>query len=94
MNRAIPDRRLLASRYNPAACVLWAASMDVRDVGMGRADDPDIAAHARAQHLCLLTEDWGFGDIRVYPPAQYFGIVVIRRPTMASTRSWTRFATC
>lgn len=44
---------------------------------MGRADDPDIAAHARAHKLCLLTEDWGFADIRAYPPAQHFGIVVI-----------------
>ncbi len=51
--------------------------MDVRDVGMGRADDPEIAAHARAHKHCLLTEDWGFADIRVYPPAMYFGIVVI-----------------
>ena len=42
-----------------------------------RADDPDIAAHARSNQLCLLTEDWGFADIRVYPPANYHGIVVI-----------------
>jgi len=30
----------------------------------------------RANRLCLLTEDWGFADIRVYPPAQYHGLVV------------------
>jgi predicted nuclease of predicted toxin-antitoxin system len=52
-------------------------SIDVRDIGMRRADDSDIAAYARASQLCLLTEDWGFADIRIYPPAQYHGIVVI-----------------
>lgn len=52
-------------------------SIDARDVGMGSAGDPDIAAYARANQLCLLTEDWGFGDIRIYPPAQYHGIVVV-----------------
>lgn len=52
-------------------------SIDVRDIGMGRAADPEIASYARANHLCLLTEDWGFADIRVYPPAEYHGIVVV-----------------
>lgn len=52
-------------------------SIDVRDIGMRQADDTDIAARARASQLCLLTEDWGFADIRVYPPAEFNGIVVI-----------------
>ncbi len=51
-------------------------AIDVRDIGMRRADDADIAAHARTNRLCLLTEDWGFSDIRRYAPADYFGIVV------------------
>jgi predicted nuclease of predicted toxin-antitoxin system len=51
-------------------------AIDVRDIGMGKATDPDIAAHAREERLCLLTEDWGFADIRRYPPPEYFGIVV------------------
>ena len=63
--------------FTPLLVSYGHASIDVRDVGMRRADDPDIAAHARAHQLCLLTEDWGFADIRIYPPAQYFGIVVI-----------------
>ncbi|MBI5365709.1 MAG: DUF5615 family PIN-like protein [Planctomycetes bacterium] len=32
-------------------------SVDARDVGLGRAPDPEIAAYARAHQLCLLTED-------------------------------------
>lgn len=45
-------------------------------MGMGQADDVEIAAYAQAHRLVLLTEDWGFADIRRYPPAQYSGIVV------------------
>jgi predicted nuclease of predicted toxin-antitoxin system len=55
-------------------------SIDLRDIGMRRAEDPDVAAHARGNSLCLLTEDWGFADIREYPPANYSGIVVIEVP--------------
>jgi predicted nuclease of predicted toxin-antitoxin system len=55
-------------------------SNHAREIGMGRADDTEIAAYARANQVCLLTEDWGFSDIRHYPPAQYFGIVIIEAP--------------
>jgi len=51
--------------------------VDVRDVGMRHAKDRVIAAYAKANGLCILTEDWGFADIRVYPPADYHGIVVL-----------------
>lgn len=56
------------------------AATDVRNIGMGTARDVDIAAYTRANQLCLLTEDWGFADIRVYPPAQHYGIVVFELP--------------
>jgi predicted nuclease of predicted toxin-antitoxin system len=49
---------------------------DVRGIGMRKADDAEIAAYARTNRLCLLTEDWGFADIRVYPPDQHHGLVV------------------
>ena len=55
-------------------------STDVRDIGMGRAKDPEIARFAKNNQLCLLTGDWGFGDIRSYPPHEYFGIVVVGVP--------------
>jgi predicted nuclease of predicted toxin-antitoxin system len=63
--------------FTPLLASFGHISIDVRDIGMGRADDPDIAAHALAHQLCLLTEDWGFADIRRYPPTSYHGIVVI-----------------
>ena len=54
--------------------------MEVRDIGLGTADDAVIALHARENDLCLVTRDKDFGDIRNYPPADYVGIVVIDLP--------------
>jgi hypothetical protein len=51
-------------------------AVDVRDIGMGRADDPDIAAYAKGHGMALLSEDFGFADVRQYPPANSHGIVV------------------
>ena len=50
-------------------------SEDVRDIGLARSDDR-IAQYAKDKSLCLLTEDFDFSDVRVYPPADYAGIVV------------------
>ena len=49
-------------------------AVDVRDIGLGAADDSVIASHARKNGLCLVTRDKDFGDIRNYPPADYSGI--------------------
>jgi predicted nuclease of predicted toxin-antitoxin system len=43
---------------------------------MQAAGDPEIAAYAKQNGLALLSEDWGFADIRTYPPQDYPGIVV------------------
>lgn len=53
---------------------------DVRDLGMRQASDPQIAAYAREHRLCLVTADWGFSDIRRFPPGDYSGIVVLGLP--------------
>ncbi len=55
-------------------------AQDVRDLGPSLALDPAVAAHARANRLALITADFDFGDIRVYPPQDYHGIIVIDRP--------------
>lgn len=57
---------------------------DVRDIGLGRAKDPPIAAYAQAHQVCLLTGDFGFADIRNYVPAAYAGIVVLELPRDAT----------
>jgi len=55
-------------------------AIDLRDIGMRRAKDSQIAQHAQANGLCLLTGDWGFSDIRIFPPEQYAGIVIVGAP--------------
>ena len=70
-------------------------ALDVRDLGLGAAPDERIAAEARQRGACLVTGDFGFADIRNYPPADYAGITVLEIPSDAGTegilslaRSW------
>lgn len=51
---------------------------------MRRAKDREIASHALQNGLCIVTGDFGFSDIRVYPPEKYAGIVVIGLPEHAT----------
>ena len=55
-------------------------AMDVRDLGLGRAKDPAIARCALEHEAVLLTGDFGFADIRNYPPDRYHGLVVLELP--------------
>jgi predicted nuclease of predicted toxin-antitoxin system len=55
-------------------------AIDVRDVGPSLAQDPQIARYAQTHALALLTGDYGFADIRAYPPDQLGGIVVLILP--------------
>src|SRR5258706_16130282 len=57
---------------------------DVRDIGLGAADDSLIAAHAKANGLALITGDFGFADIRNYPPQDYHGLAVFEFPPSAT----------
>ena len=61
-------------------------SSHVEDVGLGSADDPTIAAYALAHDMCLITGDFGFADIRNYPPQNYKGIVVLELPRNATAQ--------
>jgi predicted nuclease of predicted toxin-antitoxin system len=40
--------------------------------------DPDLAKVCQHERRALVTLDTGFGDIRAYPPDQYFGLIVLR----------------
>ena len=53
---------------------------DVRDIGLGTASDEDIADHARQHKLALISADQDFGNVLVFPPADYDGLVIIRPP--------------
>jgi predicted nuclease of predicted toxin-antitoxin system len=46
--------------------------------GLADAGDDVLAAHCLAEARCLVTLDMGFSNIRLYPPQQYFGIIVLR----------------
>ncbi len=59
-------------------------AMDVRDTDLRGAADPAIAAYARAERRCLIPGDFGFADIRNYPPADCAGIVVLELPRHAT----------
>lgn len=61
-------------------------AFDVRDIGMGQAKDSEIARYAREKRLCLITGDFGFSDIRNYPPEQYAGIAVLKLPRDAGAK--------
>lgn len=52
-------------------------AIDVRDIGLRSAKDAVIARYAQDRQACLLTGDFGFADIRNYPPETYYGIVVL-----------------
>lgn len=61
-------------------------AVDVRDVGLGSAPDGRIADYARGGALVLITGDFGFADVRNYPPEQYPGLVVVGVPRNAAAR--------
>jgi predicted nuclease of predicted toxin-antitoxin system len=57
----------------------------VHDEGLAGADDLIVAARCQAEARVLFTLDLDFADIRVHPPSEYVGIVVLR-PTEPSRR--------
>jgi predicted nuclease of predicted toxin-antitoxin system len=57
----------------PLICSRGHDATDVRDIGLGGAPDQDIAAHAQAHQLAILSRDFDFADVRNYPPDQYAG---------------------
>jgi hypothetical protein len=73
---AVPDRRLPARDFSAVIASYGHEPTDSRDVGLRRADDPLIAAHAQRHGMALFSEDWGFADVRAYQPSQYHGLVI------------------
>ena len=53
-------------------------SLSVWDQDLQGAKDPQLAEVCLAEGRVLLTFDLGFGDIRLYPPQERPGIVVLR----------------
>lgn len=69
--------KLLLERFGHEA-------IDARDVGLREAKDPVIARYALDHQACLITGDFGFADVRNYPPEKFFGVVVVELPRNAT----------
>jgi predicted nuclease of predicted toxin-antitoxin system len=50
----------------------------VGDEQLSGRPDPDLAAVCQREQRVLITLDLDFADIRVYPPGQYSGLIVMR----------------
>jgi predicted nuclease of predicted toxin-antitoxin system len=69
-----------------AADVLAQAGHDaltIHDQQMVGQPDPQVASVCQSEQRVLLTLDLDFSDIRNYPPADYFGIIVLRPRSQA-----------
>ncbi len=58
----------------------------VVDEGLGGASDTAVATSCLSEERVLLTQDLDFSDIRTYPPAEHFGIVVFGSPAVRVMR--------
>lgn len=74
----------LPRRTAPLIVALGYEAIDVRDVGLRCASDQDIAAYAQLHQLCLISGDFGFADIRNYPPQHYAGFIILQLPKHAT----------
>lgn len=53
-------------------------AMTVFDQRLQGRDDEDVAVVCRREGRTIITQDLDFSNILVYPPQDYFGIVVLR----------------
>ncbi len=53
----------------------------VRDVGLDRATDGDIASWAKEREMVIVTRDLDFANTIVFPPEKHYGIIVVRVPS-------------
>ena len=49
-----------------------------QELGLTGADDPTIFRKAQELQAVLVTNDHGFGDVRVYPPSAHHGIILLK----------------
>ena len=50
----------------------------INDEGLAGSPDERVIAVCRSESRCLITLDLDFGDMRAYPPADLFGLIVLR----------------
>ncbi|MBI2050758.1 MAG: DUF5615 family PIN-like protein [Parcubacteria group bacterium] len=62
----------------------------VRDIGLGRAPDEDIALQAKERGAVIVTRDLDFANTIIFPPERHCGIIVIRVPFFYSAKDIKR----
>ena len=60
-------------------------AFDVRDVGLRGKSDAEVFSHAQREGLVLLTGDWGFGNLLMFPVGSHHGIVLVHFPNEIPT---------
>ena len=58
----------------------WNA-VNVRSIGMGKAEDEEIVKYAFDNNYVIITRDRGFGNIFNYPKGTHHGIVILKLPS-------------
>jgi len=56
----------------------------VRDINLANASDEKVIGWARSNKAVLITRDFDFANILNFPPAKYFGILVLKIPSFYS----------
>jgi len=62
----------------------------VHEEGLAGHPDTEIAEAVKAEGRCLVTFDLDFADTRRYPPADFFGLVILRLRHRPATRQVER----
>lgn len=52
-----------------------------RNVGLSRASDKEIMDYAIKNNSILVTKDLEFANIRIFPIAMHYGIIILRLPS-------------
>lgn len=52
----------------------------VRNLNLQNADDTEIIGWAKENEAALISRDFDFANILNFPPAEYFGIVILKIP--------------
>lgn len=53
-------------------------AISVIDQSLAGHPDPDVSQVCRAEQRAIVTLDLDFADVRVYPPEQFSGLIVLR----------------
>ena len=63
-------------------------AVDVRDVGLRGKSDAEVFNYAQRENRLLITCDMGFSNILNFPPAENYGVLVVRVPDSESIETF------